>query len=111
LLAPANADPSNPDGIGCGAVGETLSMTGPGFLEALGGPEDFIDADEASQLPPCQGDEYTRPAIDPDVQEEIAVRSAVAFFDAHLASTPESRQDGCRYLLYEVPKDSAATLE
>ncbi len=39
------------------------------------------------------------------------VRSASAFFEAHFAATPERRQDGCRYLLYEMPKNPAVTLE
>jgi dienelactone hydrolase len=111
LLGAPGADPSNADGIGCGAVGGTLSMTGPGFLNALGGPEDFITTDEASLLPPCQGDEYKRPAMDPTEQEEIAVKSAVAFFEAHFAKKPETRHDGCRYLLYELTKLPAVKLE
>ncbi len=110
LIGAPNADPGNPDGVGCGAVGSTLSMTGPGFLDALGGPDDFIMPDD-TELRPCQGDEYTHPAIDPDEQEDIAVRSAVSFFEAHLASAPETRHDGCRYLLYEVPKTPAVTLQ
>ena len=60
---------------------------------------------------PCRGDEYKKAALDPAVQEDIAVRSAVAFFEAHLGKTPEIRQDGCRYLLYEIPKQAAVTLE
>ena len=110
LIGLPDADPSNPDGVGCGAVSQTLSNTGPGFLESLGGPESFVEPDDGP-LPPCDGDEYTHPAINPLEQEEIAVRSAVAFFDAHFASKPETRQDGCRYLRYELPKHPAVTLE
>ena len=112
LIAPPDADPSNPDGLGCGAVGATLSMTGPEFLQALGGAEDFITPDpDAAALLPCRGDEYTQPAIDTYEQEAIAVQSAVAFFEAHLAKAPETRQDGCRYLLYELTKNPSVTLE
>jgi predicted dienelactone hydrolase len=110
LLGAPNAHPSNPDGVGCGAVGATLSMTGPNFLEALGGAADFIAPDD-TELRPCQGDEYTRPALDSSEQEDIAVRSVVAFFDAHLANTPETREGGCRYLLHELPKTPSVTLE
>jgi dienelactone hydrolase len=110
LIGAPNAHPSNPDGIGCGAVGATLGMTGADFLEALGGPDDFIAPDD-TELRPCQGDEYTRPALDPSEQEDIAVRSVVTFFDAHLANAPETRQDGCRYLLYELTKTPSITLE
>lgn len=110
LLGAPGADPGNPDGIGCGAVSDTLNMSGGGFLPALGGPENFISASEAT-LPPCKGDEYKQPGIDPQQQTDIMVKSASAFFDAHFAATPEQRQDGCRYLLYEMPKTPAVTLE
>lgn len=110
LIGAAGADPSNADGIGCGAVGASLSMTGPDFVETLGGPDDFIALADAAP-PPCLGDEYKRPALDPTVQEQIAVRSVVSFFEAHLGKTPEVRQDGCRYLLHELPKNSALSLE
>lgn len=110
LIAPANADPGNPDGVGCGAVGATLQMTGPEFITALGDAKDFINVDEAKLLP-CEGDEYTHPAIDPDEQEDIVLRSAIPFFDAHLGSTPDTRQDGCRYLLHELPKHDSVKLE
>ena len=110
LIAPDNADPSNPDGVGCGAVGATLQKTGPEFITALGDAKDFINVDEAKLLP-CEGDEYTHPAIDPDEQEDIVLRSAIPFFDAHLGSTPDARQDGCRYLLYELPKHDSVKLE
>jgi dienelactone hydrolase len=110
FVAPPNADPSNPDGLGCGAVGETLQMTGPELVTAIGDASDFINYDEA-KITPCGGDEYTHPALDPTEQEDIVLRSAVAFFDAHLGSTLAIRQDGCRYLLYEVPKLPSVTLE
>lgn len=104
------ADPSNADGIGCGAVAATLSKTGPEFVMSFGGPDDFINLQEASG-PPCQGDEYKKPAIDPALQTELAARSAVAFFQAHFGSTPEVQKDACRYLLVEIPKLDAVTLE
>jgi hypothetical protein len=110
LLGAAGADPSNPDGVGCGAVGETLNMSGGGFLGELGGPEDFISASEAT-LPPCRGDEYKRPAMDPIEQADIVVRGASAFFDAHLAKAKDVQHDGCRYLLYELPKNPAVKIE
>jgi dienelactone hydrolase len=110
FIAAPESDPSNPDGLGCGAVGGTLSTTGPSFLDALGGPEDFIEPDD-TELRPCQGDEYKRPAIDAREQQDMAVRAVVAFFDAHLGKTPETRTDGCRYLLHELVKTPAVTLE
>lgn len=112
LIAPEGADPTNPDGLGCGAVGSTLQMTGPEFIESMGGPSDFIEPDpNPAATVPCQGDEYKHPAIDANAQEAIAVSSAVAFFDAHLAKTAETRQDACHYLLYELPKNPAVKLE
>jgi dienelactone hydrolase len=110
LLAPPGADPDNPDGLGCGAVAGTLSKTGPEFMTALGDAADFIDYAEASP-PPCQGDEYKKPAMNAADQEEIALRGAAAFFDAHLAKSPEARSDACRYLLYELPKLAGAKVE
>ena len=110
VVGAPGADPSNPDGVGCGAVGETLQMTGPEFVTALGGPADFVSLQEPGQWP-CDGDEYKRPALDPKQQEDITVRSAVAFFEAHLGKTPEVQQDACRYLLAEVPKHPAVKLE
>jgi dienelactone hydrolase len=110
FVALPNSDPSNPDGLGCGAVGKQLQMTGPEFITALGDASDFINADEAKLLP-CLGDEYKKPAIDPEEQEDIVLRSAVPFFNAHLGSTPELRQDGCRYLVVEIPKHPSVTLE
>lgn len=109
LVGPADADPSNPDGLGCGAVGARLQMTRPEFAAALGGPEDFIEAADVSV--PCQGDEYTRPAIDPALQGQLAARSAVAFFEAHLGPSAQAQQDGCRYLLKEISTHPAVTLE
>jgi dienelactone hydrolase len=112
LLAPAGADPSNPDGLGCGAVGATLQDTGPEFLASFGGKDDFIELDpNSATVKPCQGTEYTKPALDAFEQEGIAVSSAVAFFEAYFAKSPETRQDGCRYLLHEVPKNPAVKLE
>jgi dienelactone hydrolase len=110
FVALPNSDPSNADGLGCGAVGKDLQMTGPEFITALGDANDFIDADEAN-LRPCEGDEYKKPAIDPEEQEDIVLRSAVPFFNAHLGSTADIRQDGCRYLVYEIPKHAGVTLE
>jgi dienelactone hydrolase len=110
LMAPADADPNNPDGLGCGAVAGTLSETGPEFMTAMGDAADFINYDEASP-PPCQGDEYKKPAMNPAEQEEVVLRSAAAFFDAHLAKTPEARKGGCRYLVHEVPKMAGAKIE
>ena len=110
FIAPPGADPSNTDGLGCGAVGKALEMSDPGWVTALGGANDFIDASE-SNLDVCARDEYKHPAIDAQEQEDIVLRAAVPFFDAHLASTPELRQDGCRYLMYEVPRHESVTLE
>ncbi|MET0341539.1 MAG: CocE/NonD family hydrolase [Polyangiales bacterium] len=99
----------NPDSIGCAAVGGTLGMTGASFLAPLGGPERFVEP--ADGLLPCMGDEYKKPAMNPVEQQDIMVRTAVAFFDAHLGASPEKRQDGCRYVLHEVPKNAAVKLE
>ena len=110
FLAPAGADPSNADGVGCGVEGAKLQMAGPEWVTALGDASDFIDASD-SNLGVCTRDEYKHPAIDPQEQEDIVLRAAVPFFDAHLGSTPELRQDGCRYLMYELPKHDSVTLE
>ena len=112
LLAPEGAHPTNPDGLGCGAVGSTLQMTRPAFLESLGGPENFIepDPDPKASLP-CLGDQYKQPAMDAYEQEAIAVAAASAYFDSHFSQDPETRQDGCRYLLHELTKNPAVTLE
>ena len=112
LLAPEGADPSNPDGLGCGAVGPQLQMTGPAFLESLGGAENFIEPDpDPKATVPCLGDQYKHPAMDAFEQEKIAVASAPAFFDAHFAATEATRHDGCRYLLQELTKNPAVKLE
>jgi dienelactone hydrolase len=112
LLAPQGAHPTNPDGLGCGAVGATLQMTRGAFLESLGGPENFIepDPDPAASVP-CLGDEYTLPALDSYEQNAIAVQGALAFFEAYFASSAETRTDGCRYLLHELTKQPAVKLE
>jgi hypothetical protein len=112
LLAPEGADPSNPDGLGCGAVGPALQKTGPTFIESLGGAENFIEPDsDPKALVPCLGDQFKQPAMDAFEQEQIAVASAPAFFDAHLAAAEATRQDGCRYLLHELTKNPAVKLE
>lgn len=112
LIAPEGTDPSNPDGLGCGAVGPELQMTGPEFVETLGGPDEFIERDpNPAASVPCSGDEYTQPAIDATEQEKLAIASVPAFFDAHFAKTLETRQDGCHYLLYELTKNPAVKLE
>lgn len=112
LLAPAGADPSNPDGLGCGAVGGTLQMTGPEFIASFGGADEFIEADaDPAATVPCQGGQYKQPALDSSKQEEIAVASAPAFFDAHFAQSAETRADGCHYLLYELTRNPAVKLE
>jgi dienelactone hydrolase len=110
FIAPAGADPGNTDGLGCGAVGKALQMSGPEWVTALGDANDFIDASE-SNLDVCTRDEYKHPAIDAQEQEDIVLRAAVPFFNAHLGSTLELRRDGCRYLMYELPKHESVTLE
>jgi hypothetical protein len=60
---------------------------------------------------PCLGDEYKEPALDTREQEKVALASVPAFFDAHFAKSPETRQDGCRYLLQELPKNPAVHIE
>lgn len=110
FVAPPGADPGNPDGLGCGVVGKALHMAGPDWVNALGDAHDFIDASE-SNLEVCERDEFKHPAIDPQEQEDIVLRAAVPFFDAHLGSTPELRRDACHYLVYELPKHPGVTLE
>lgn len=112
LLAPEGAHPTNPDGLGCGAVGSTLQMTRPAFLESLGGAENFIEPDPDPKASiPCLGEQYKQPAMDAYEQEAIAVAAASAYFDAHFSKDPETRQDGCRYILQELTKNPAVTLE
>jgi hypothetical protein len=112
LLGLPNAHPSNPDGFGCGSVGESLGTSAGSFTAQLGGPASFIEYDPVNEpLAPCRGDEYTRPAMDALKQVELSVRAGIAFFDAHLGATPTVRHDGCRYLLHELPKQPAVSVE
>jgi dienelactone hydrolase len=111
LLGPPHSDPTNSDGFGCGGVGSRLADSGAA-VTALGGTADFIDYDPVNDsIAPCTGDEYTHPAMDPKLQVELAVRGAMAFFESVLGNTQDVRNQGCRYLLYELPKDPAVTLE
>lgn len=110
LLGKPGADPSNPDGFGCGSVADTLNG-GPSPLDGLGGEENFIDDSPDNGLQPCMGDEYTKPAMDPSEQVELTATTAVAFFEAHFALKPETRSDACRYLQYELPKSPSVTIE
>ena len=110
LLAP-DAAPTNADGFGCAVTGETLRGD-QDYLAPLGGKESFIAYDAVKEpWLPCSGDEYKQPGMDTAVQVEIAAQAVVAFFEAHLGSTSEKRQDGCRYLLHELPKQPAVRVE
>lgn len=114
LLARPDADPSNPDGLGCGAVGDTLASTGVEFLEALGdGAESLImtTEEEAKRLLPCTNGNYKKPAMKAADQLEIATRSTLSFFEAHLGATSDTRDDGCHYLVHEVVKNPSVILE
>ncbi|MET0340737.1 MAG: CocE/NonD family hydrolase [Polyangiales bacterium] len=107
-----DAHPSNPDGFGCGGAAGGLNSEGAGFLAPLGGAENFITYDAVNErLGPCRGKEHTKPAIGAAEQVEISARSAVAFFDAHLGSSAEKRNDGCRYLELELPKLASVRVE
>lgn len=71
------------------------------FLASFGGPEDIIEPNpNPAATKPCQGTEYTKPAIDAFEQEGIAVSAAVAFFEAYFAMSAQPREDG-------VPKNPA----
>lgn len=110
LLAPAGAHPSNPDAFGCGAVAETLA-NGPSVGTGLGGEENFVDQEIAAHMAPCTGDEYKLPAMDTAEQVQLAATAVVAMFDAHLGTNAETRSEGCRYLLQELPKHPNVVLE
>lgn len=110
LLGKPGADPSNPDGFGCGAVADTLNAA-PNFVDSLGGPEEFIQLDPESPLAPCTGDEYKHPAMDPTKQVEVTAAAVAAYMDAHLAADSERRRDACRYVLHELPKLPGVTVE
>lgn len=113
IFAPPEAHPQNPDGLGCGYVAAGLAGTGPEFLQVLGGAEVGVESseDQNAQSLPCQGDEFTMPALDLNRQMDILARSVVAFFEAHFAADEARRQEACRYLLEEVPLDAAVHLE
>jgi hypothetical protein len=64
------------------------------LVMSFGGTDDIINLQEA-RPPPCQGDEYKRPAIDPALQSGLAARSADAFFQAHFGLTPDVQSDAC----------------
>ena len=110
LVVPPEWSLDNPDAMGCAAVGETLQGTGLAVLETLEGPHVDHGIGMEGKLV-CAGDELTMPAMGIERQRSILAQAAVAFFDAHLGDGPERRRDGCRYLLHELPKDPAVTLE
>lgn len=112
LLGMPGADPTNPDGFGCGGVSGDLSGHVPSLADSLGGPDDFIDSSQVGDsLSACTRDEYTKPAIDSREQVALTASAVVSFFDAHLAQTAATRQDGCRYLTHQLPEDPAVKLE
>lgn len=108
LLVPPEWNKDNPDAMGCAAVGANLTEAG-NFLAELTGPDHHYERDELEL--PCQGDEMTMESMTVNAQRKIYAESAVAFFDAQFAATAEERHDGCRYLLYEMPKRHAVTVE
>jgi dienelactone hydrolase len=112
LMGMPGSDPTNPDGFGCGGVGANLQEEKPVLSPEMSGPENFVDlAEGAKGIRACVGKEYTKPALDPRLQVDITASAVVSFFQAHLASSADTREDGCRYLLNRVPKNSAALLE
>ena len=62
-------------------------------------------------MQPCDVDEYTCPAMDSSEQVELTASAVVAMLEAHLSKAPETQQDACRYLLHELPKHPAVTVE
>lgn len=112
LMGMPGSDPSNPDGFGCGGVSGELEGRVPSFPPGLGGAENFIDEDQVGDsLNACAGNEYTFPAMDAREQVGLAASAVVSFFEAHLSSSADTRQDGCRYLLHQLPKHPAVTIE
>lgn len=111
LLAAPGSSPGNVDAFGCGVIGTTLQKE-RGFLQPLGGKENFIDYDETKDpILPCTGDQTKQPSMDATEQVELAARAVVSFFDAQLAAKPAVRQNGCGYLLHELPKHPAVRVE
>lgn len=110
IMAPPGADSTNPDGYGCGGVAETLKK-GPSPATGLGGSENFVDQMIADGMSPCDGDEYTKPAMDSTEQVELTASAVVAMFDAHLARVPETMRDACRFLLHELPQNAEIKIE
>jgi len=112
LLVPPEWRTENPGAMGCAAVGPTLQEDPLAVLDTLEGP--YVDHDiviEGDDIV-CMSDELlSTPAMTVEEQRAIYASSVVSFFDAHFGDTEEQRRDGCRYLLYEMPKNPAVTLE
>jgi hypothetical protein len=111
LLVPPEWSQDNADAMGCAAVGDTLRADPVAVLDTLEGPhvdhEIQIEGDDLV----CVGDELTMPALGVEEQRAIFAESIVSFFDAYFGATEEKRNDGCRYLLHELPKNPAVTIE
>jgi dienelactone hydrolase len=112
LLGLPGTDLSNADGLGCGAVGAQLEGRVPTFPASLGGAQNFIDeAQVGDSLKACAGTHHTKPALEAREQTQLTAAAVVAFFEAQLGKTAETREDACRYLVHVVPDHPAVALE
>lgn len=111
LLVPPEWSQDNPDAMGCAAVGDALRKDPLAVLDTLEGPHVDHDLRIEGDDIVCVGDELTRPALGVDEQRAIFAQSVVSFFDAHLGDSEDKREDACRYLLHELPRNPAVTLE
>lgn len=111
LIVPPEWSQDNADAMGCAAVGDTLREDPLAVLDTLEGP--YVNHDiqiEGDDLV-CVGDELTMPALGVEEQRAIFAQSIVSFFDAHFGETEARRNDGCRYLLHELPKNPDVIVE
>lgn len=107
-----DAHPRNPDGLGCGFIGDQLADVDDSMFDALGGADDGVvvtDADRAAL--PCAGDEVTRPALDATTHGRLARTALLAFFNAHLASSSVAQQEACRFLVENLAAHDDLVLE
>jgi predicted dienelactone hydrolase len=98
------------DGTACEGFGERIGGAngeGPGQnpFEALGSPEDGIDASEWDL--PCSGSEGFPRSMRPQRQQALTSLAARAFFDSLFADDPTERQDAAAYLSTQMPDELA----
>ena len=98
FIAPPEAHPDNPDGLGCGFVAERIANSQPESLLALHDPENGVDLEAAWDDLPCQGDEITYPALDPAEQNRVGRSAVFAFFETEFAPTDDERGAACAFL-------------